>query len=163
MTLSVGDNIPSAEVVTTKGDEFEAVNIQDLFSGKKVALFGVPGAFTPTCSISHLPGFRDLAEEIKAEGVDLIACISVNDIFVMKAWGENQDVGDSVKLLADAAADFTRKAGLDMEVDVFGMGTRSHRYSLLADDGAVKIINIEEPGAYEVSSAEKLLGQIRAL
>jgi peroxiredoxin len=131
-----------------------------LFAGKTVALFAVPGAFTPTCSAKHLPGFKDHAADLKAKGVDTIACLSVNDAFVMKAWGENQGVGDDVLMLADGNGDFTRAVGLDMDAGRFGMGQRSQRYSMIVKDGTVSELNVEQGGEFRVSSAEYMLAQL---
>ena len=125
---------------------------------KKVVLFAVPGAFTPTCSAKHLPGFVSQADAIKAKGVDSVACMSVNDAFVMGAWGNDQNVGDSVMMLADGNGDFTAAIGLEMDGKGFGMGTRSQRFALIAEDGVVKSLEVEEPGAFKVSSAEHILG-----
>ena len=160
MTIKVGDKIPSATLVQMKGGAPQPVKTDDLFSGKKVALFALPGAFTPTCSAKHLPGFVQHAGDIKAKGVDTIACLSVNDAFVMGAWGENQKVGDKVLMLADGNGDFTRALGLEMDASKFGMGQRSQRYSMLVDNGVVKKLNIEEPGSFAVSSAEHMMGQL---
>jgi len=160
MTIKVGDKIPSATLVQMKGGAPQPVKTDDLFSGKKVALFALPGAFTPTCSAKHLPGFVQHADDLKAKGVDTIACLSVNDAFVMGAWGENQKVGDKVTMLADGNGDFTRALGLEMDASKFGMGQRSQRYSMLVDNGVVKKLNIEEPGSFAVSSAEHMMGQL---
>jgi peroxiredoxin len=160
MTIKVGDKIPSA-VFTHFGPEGPAPLTTDaLFSGKKVALFALPGAFTPTCSAKHLPGFKEHAAEFAAKGVDTIACVSVNDAFVMKAWGKDQGVTDEVLLLADGNGDFTKAVGLDFDGSKFGMGLRSQRYSLLADDGVVTELNVEQGGEFKVSSAEYLLAQL---
>ena len=132
----------------------------DLFSGKKVVVFALPGAFTPTCSAKHLPGFVHKADEIKQKGVDAIACVSVNDAFVMGAWGEQQGAGDKVLMLADGNGDFTKALGLEMDASKFGMGKRSQRFSMLVEDGVVKELNVEEPGAFSVSSAEHIMQQI---
>jgi peroxiredoxin len=143
-----------------KGGAPQPVKTDDLFSGKKVALFALPGAFTPTCSAKHLPGFVQHAGDLKAKGVDAIACVSVNDAFVMGAWGENQKVGDNVMMLADGNGDFTRALGLEMDATRFGMGHRSQRFSMIVDNGVVKELNVEEPGSFSVSSAEHMLGQL---
>jgi peroxiredoxin len=160
MTIKVGDKIPSA-VFTHFGSEGPApLTTEALFGGKKVALFALPGAFTPTCSAKHLPGFKALAAEFKAKGVDTIACVSVNDAFVMKAWGKDQGVTDEVLMLADGNGDFTKAVGLDFDGSKFGMGLRSQRYSLLADDGVVTELNVEQGGEFKVSAAEYLLAQL---
>jgi peroxiredoxin len=132
----------------------------DLFKGKKVIFFALPGAFTPTCSAKHVPGFVQHADELKAKGVDTIACMSVNDAFVMGAWGKDQNSGDKVRMLADGNGDFTRAIGLEMDGTKFGMGKRSQRFSMLVVDGVVKELNVEEPGAFNVSSAEHILKQL---
>ncbi len=136
------------------------VSTADLFGGKKVVLFSVPGAFTPTCSAKHLPGFIQNAEAIKAKGVDTIACMAVNDVFVMDAWGRGQDAGDAVMMLADGNADFTKSLGLELDASGFGMGTRGQRFAMVVDDGVVSQLYIEEGGAFEVSSAENVLGNL---
>ena len=131
-----------------------------MFSGKKVVLFAVPGAFTPTCSAKHLPGFVEQADAIRAKGVDTIACVAVNDVFVMDAWGKNQNAADKVQMLADGSADFAR--ALDVELDLVGrgLGVRSRRYSMIVEDGTVTQLNLEEGGGYEVSDAGTILGQL---
>ena len=132
----------------------------DLFRGKKIALFALPGAFTPTCSAKHLPGYLQHADDLRNKGVDAIACVSVNDAFVMGAWGESQNAGDRVMMLADGNGDFTRALGLEMDATKYGMGKRSQRFSMLVDDGVIKTLNVEEPGAFSVSSAEHMLQQL---
>jgi peroxiredoxin len=138
----------------------QAVSSEDLFAGKKVILFALPGAFTPTCSARHLPGFVERAGEIKAKGIDSIICLSVNDAFVMDAWGKNQNVGDNILMVADGNGDFTRALGLEMDGSGFGLGMRSQRYAMIVHDGVVKTLNIEQPRAFEVSSAEAVLAQL---
>ena len=160
MTIKVGDKVPSATLMQMKGGAPQPVKTDDLFSGKKVVVFALPGAFTPTCSAKHLPGFIQHAGDIKGKGVDEIACVSVNDAFVMGAWGENQHAGDKVAMLADGNGDFTRALGLEMDASRFGMGKRSQRFSMIVDNGVVKAINVEEPGAFSVSSAEHVLKQL---
>jgi glutaredoxin/glutathione-dependent peroxiredoxin len=128
-----------------------------MFAGKKVVMFALPGAFTPTCSAKHLPGFVQHAAELKKKGIDAVACLSVNDAFVMGAWGEAQGAGGKVMMLADGNGDFTKALGLEMDASKYGMGTRSQRYSMLVENGVVKQLNIEEPGAFSVSSAEHML------
>lgn len=160
MTLNVGDTIPSATFMTFGPDGPRPITTDEIFKGKTVALFAVPGAFTPTCSAKHLPGFKAKAAELKAKGVDTIACVSVNDVFVMKAWGESQGVGDDVLMLADGNGDFTKAVGLNMDASRFGMGPRSQRYSLVAKDGVVKELNVEQGGDFKVSSAEYMLAQL---
>jgi len=160
MTIKIGDKIPSATLMQMKGGTPQPLKTDDLFSGKKVVVFALPGAFTPTCSAKHLPGFVHKADDIMHKGVDAIACVSVNDAFVMGAWGEQQGTGDKVMMLADGNGDFTKALGLEMDASKFGMGKRSQRFSMLVDDGVVKELNIEEPGAFSVSSAEHIMQQI---
>ena len=160
MTVQVGDRIPSATLMTMTGDGPQQVKTDDFFAGKTVALFAVPGAFTPTCSAKHLPGFKEKAGELQAKGVDKIACVSVNDAFVMGAWGQDQGVKDEVALLADGNGDFTRALGLSMDAKGYGMGERSQRYSMIVKDGVVETLNVEQPGEFKVSSAEHLLSQL---
>lgn len=161
MTIKVGDKVPSATLMEKKKDAGPApVKTADLFAGKKVVVFALPGAFTPTCSAKHLPGFIQHADEIKKKGVDVIACLSVNDAFVMGAWGEQQGAGDKVMMLADGNGEFAHALGLEMDATKFGMGKRSQRFSMLVDNGVVKLLNVEEPGAYSVSSAEHILKEL---
>jgi peroxiredoxin len=160
MTIKVGDHIPSTTLMQMKDGGPKPVPTDDLFKGKKVALFALPGAFTPTCSAKHLPGFIQQAGALKAKGIDAIACLSVNDAFVMGAWGDAQGAGDTVMMLADGNGDFTRAVGLELDGTKFGMGKRSQRYSMVVDNGVVKVLNVEAPGAFEVSSAEHMLSQI---
>ncbi|WP_374573069.1 peroxiredoxin [Phenylobacterium sp.] len=160
MTIKVGDKIPAATLTAATPEGPRPLSTDEIFKGKTVALFAVPGAFTPTCSAKHLPGFKDKAGDIKAKGVDTIACLSVNDAFVMKAWGENQGVGDSILMLADGNGDFTRAVGLELDGSRFGMGPRSQRYSMIVEDGVVKELNVEEGGEFKVSSADYLLAQL---
>ena len=157
MAISVGDKIPSAKLKTMTAEGPKDISTDDIFNGKKVVLFAVPGAFTPTCSAKHLPGFVEKAAEIKGKGVDTIACLAVNDAFVMGAWGKAQNTGDKVLMLADGAAAFTKQLGLDLDLTGPGMGVRSKRYAMLVDNGTVKALNVEAPGAFEVSSAEAIL------
>ena len=160
MALKVGDKVPSASFTTFGPEGPKPVTTDELFKGKKVALFAVPGAFTPTCSVKHLPGFKTRAAELRAKGVDTIACVSVNDVFVMKAWGESQNVGADILMLADGNGEFTRAVGLELDASRFGMGPRSQRYSLVIDDGVVKEVNVEEGGEFKVSSAEYMLARL---
>jgi len=157
MAIKVGDKLPSAILMEMKGGTPQPVKTDDFFGGKKVAVFALPGAFTPTCSAKHLPGFIQHADSIKAKGIDTIACISVNDAFVMGAWGDQQGAGDKVAMLADGNGDFTRALGLEMDASKFGMGKRSQRFSFVADNGVVTQLNVEEPGAFAVSSADHML------
>jgi glutaredoxin/glutathione-dependent peroxiredoxin len=160
MTIKVGDKIPSAKLRHMTKDGPKDITTDEIFKGKKVALFALPGAFTPTCSAKHLPGFVQNAEQIKGKGINTIACLSVNDAFVMDAWGKNQNVGEKVMMLADGNADFTKAIGLEMDGTGYGMGLRSKRYSMVVDDGTVTQLNLEKPGAFEVSNAETILKQI---
>ncbi len=160
MTIKVGDRLPQASFMTFTADGPAPVSADDLFKGKTVALFAVPGAFTPTCSAKHLPGFKQHAAELKAKGVDTIACVSVNDVFVMKAWGQDQGIADEVLMLADGNGDFTRAIGLELDGSKFGMGSRSQRYSLVAKDGVVDQLHVEQGGEFKVSSADYLLEQL---
>ena len=160
MTIKVGDRLPSAKFMTMGENGPEPVASDDFFKGRRVAVFAVPGAFTPTCSAKHLPGFRDKAAELKAKGVDAVACVSVNDVFVMGAWGKDQGVAGKVAMLADGNGDFTRALGLEMDGSKFGMGLRSQRYSMIVDDGVVKSLNVEQPGQFEVSSADYMLAEL---
>ncbi|TNE61839.1 MAG: peroxiredoxin [Alphaproteobacteria bacterium] len=160
MTIKVGDKVPSATLTTMTADGPAPVSTDEFFAGRTVAFFAVPGAYTPTCSAKHLPGFVQHADDIKAKGADAIACMSVNDVFVMNAWGKDQGAGDKVVMLADGNAAFTRALGLELDASGFGMGTRSKRFSMLVKDGVVAELNIEEPGAFQVSSAEHMLGQL---
>jgi peroxiredoxin len=157
MTIKVGDRIPSATLKHMTADGMQTITTDQLFKGKKVVLFALPGAFTPTCSAKHLPGFVQNADTIKGKGVDTIACLSVNDAFVMNAWGKDQKVGDKVLMLADGNADFSKAVGLTMDGTGYGMGTRAQRYAMVVQDGVVKALNVEAPGAFEVSSAESVL------
>jgi len=161
MAISVGDKLPDATLMEMTDKGPAPVPSADLFGGKKVVVFALPGAFTPTCSNQHLPGYVRAADDIKAKGVDDIVCLSVNDAFVMGAWGKDQNVGAAVRMIGDGNADFTNAIGLAMDGSGFGMGTRSLRYSMLVEDGVVKALNIEEnPSAAEQSGAEAMLGQL---
>lgn len=159
MTIAVGDRIPSVTVMRWSENGPEAISTDDLFKGKKVAFFGVPGAFTPTCSAKHLPGFVQSADALKAKGVDAIVCTSVNDVFVMNAWGKDQGCGDTVALVADGDATFTKAAGLQLDLTGKGLGLRNQRFSMLVDDGVVKVLNIDASG-FDKTSAETLLSQL---
>lgn len=158
MTIQVGDRLPEAKLQRIR-EGVETVDTPTLFDGKKVVLFAVPGAFTPTCSERHLPGFVEHFDQFREKGVEVL-CVSVNDPFVMKAWGESQHVPDGLIMLADGNGEFTRSLGLEMDASAYGMGTRSKRFSLYAEDGVVRQINIEAPGEFRVSSAEHILSQI---
>jgi glutaredoxin/glutathione-dependent peroxiredoxin len=160
MTISVGDRIPSVTFVKATPDGPQPVSSEEFFAGRTVAIFSVPGAFTPTCSARHLPGFVEKADGLKAKGVDEIACTAVNDAFVLQAWAEQAGASGKVTMLADGNGEFAQAIGLTMDGSKFGMGTRGQRWSALVEDGVVKALNIEEPGAFEVSSADHLLSQI---
>ena len=157
MAVNVGDKLPQATFTTMGPEGPKPVTTDDVFAGKTVALFAVPGAFTPTCSQRHLPGFKDHAADLKAKGVDTIACVSVNDVFVMNAWGKDQGVGDSILMLADGNGDFTKAVGLELDASRFGMGGRSQRYSMLVKNGVVSQLNIEQGGEFKVSAADYML------
>ena len=160
MTIKVGGKLPSVTLTEATADGPKPVTTDAFFGGKTVALFALPGAFTPTCSAKHVPGFKQLATQIKGKGVDVIACLSVNDAFVMRAWGEDQAVGDDIVMLADGGAEFTDAVGLAFDASRFGMGKRSQRYSMIVTDGVVKELNIEEGGEFRVSAADYLLAQL---
>ena len=157
MTITVGDSMPDGSfgVMTDQGPD--SLPAKTLFAGKKVVLVSVPGAYTPTCSMNHLPGFVTLADEIAAKGVDTIACMAVNDVFVMAAWGEERGVGDKVLMLADGNGDYTRALGLELDARSFGMGMRGQRFAIVVDDGVATHVAVEAPAAFEVSKAEAIL------
>ena len=159
MTISVGDKLPDVTLVKPTENGPEKIQSGEFFAGRKVALFSVPGAFTPTCSARHLPGYVEKADDLKAKGVDEIACTAVNDAFVLGAWQGANDAA-SVTMLADGNADFARAIGLTMDGSGFGMGQRGQRYSMIVEDGVVKELNVEQPGDFSVSSAEHMLGQL---
>ena len=160
MTIQVGDRLPSASLLKATAEGPEPVDTGSYFAGRKVALFSVPGAFTPTCSARHLPGFVDKAGELKGKGVDEIACVAVNDAFVLQAWAQQSGAEDKVTMLSDGNGDFSKSLGLTMDASKFGMGTRGQRWSAIVDDGVARELNVEEPGAFRVSSAEFLLNQL---
>ena len=160
MTIKVGDKLPQATFTVMGADGPKPITSDELFSGKTVALFAVPGAFTPTCSAKHLPGFKAKAAELKAKGVDTIACVSVNDVFVMNAWGKDQGVGEDILMLADGNGAFTKAVDLELDGSRFGMGPRSQRYSMVVKDGVVKELNVEEGGEFRVSAADYMLAQL---
>ena len=160
MTIQTGDHIPSATLLKATSEGPQPVETDEYFAGRKVALFSVPGAFTPTCSAKHLPGFVERAEELRGKGVDEVACVAVNDAFVMQAWGQQAGAEGKVRMLADGNGDFAKALGLVMDASKFGMGTRGQRWSAIVDDGVVKELNVEAPGAFSVSSADYLLGQL---
>ncbi|WP_405220602.1 peroxiredoxin [Lentisalinibacter sediminis] len=160
MAISAGERMPEGTfgVMTSEGPG--QMTTEELFGGKKVVVFAVPGAFTPTCSMNHLPGYVEHAAEFAGKGIDTIACLSVNDAFVMGAWGKDRGVGDKVLMLADGNGDYVRKLGLELDASGFGMGQRSQRFAILVDDGVAKVVNVEAPGQFEVSSAETMLAAV---
>ncbi len=161
MTIAVGDKVPSAKfnIITEEG--MSELSTDELFSGKRVVVFALPGAFTPTCSAKHVPGFVRHADALKAKGVDSIACLSVNDVFVMGAWGKDQGVGDKVAMIADGSADFTKAVGMELDLSSRGLGLRSRRYAMVVEDGVVKTLKVEEnPSGLDVSSAESILAEL---
>ena len=157
MAIKVGDKLPSIDLQHKIEDNVETINSDDLFSGKKVVLFALPGAFTPTCSASHLPGYVVFSDQFFDQGVDRIICLSVNDAHVMEAWGKQQNVDDRVMMIADGSAHFTRAIGLEVDRDTAGMGIRSQRYAMVVIDGVVELLNVEAPLKFEVSDAETIL------
>jgi glutaredoxin/glutathione-dependent peroxiredoxin len=159
MTINIGDRIPDVQLTIATADGPQQTSSSDYFAGKRVALFAVPGAFTPTCSARHLPSYVEKAADLKGKGVDEIACISVNDPFVMSAWGE-RDGSQDITMIADGNGQFAEAVGLSMDGSKFGMGKRSQRYSMLVKDGVVEQLNVEAPGEYKASSAETLLEQV---
>jgi peroxiredoxin (alkyl hydroperoxide reductase subunit C) len=160
MTIKVGDAIPSMKLMMATPDGPKEVTTDEIFKGKKVVLFAVPGAFTPTCSARHLPGFVQNADAIKAKGVDTIACIAVNDAFVMGAWGKASGTDGKLVMLADGSANFAKAMGLEMDISARGMGVRSQRYALIAEDGKVTHLGVEAPGGFEASTAETILAAL---
>ena len=160
MAIKVGDRLPSVKLTQATAEGPKPVTTDDFFKGRRVALFAVPGAFTPTCSAKHLPGFKQQAPTLKAKGVDTIACLSVNDGFVMRAWAEDQAVGEDILMIADGSSEFTKAVGLELDGTKFGMGPRSQRYSMIVKDGVVTSLNVEQGGEFKVSSADYMLGQL---
>jgi glutaredoxin/glutathione-dependent peroxiredoxin len=158
--IKAGDSLPDVEFSIPTAEGPKKARTAEVFGGKTVALFAVPGAFTPTCSAKHLPSFKEKAGELRAKGVDTIACTSVNDLFVMKAWAKDQGVEADMVMLSDGSGDFAKAVGLDADFSKFGMGLRSKRYSMIVKDGVVQHLNLEEGGEYKVSSAEHMLGQL---
>jgi peroxiredoxin len=157
MAIKVGDKIPSIKLMQMTADGPKPITTDELFKGKKVVLFALPGAFTPTCSAKHLPGFVEKNAALKAKGVDTVACLSVNDAFVMGAWGKDQKADGKVVMLADGSGDFTKAVGLELDLTDRGMGKRSQRYAMVVDNGMVKTLNVEATGAFDVSSADAVL------
>lgn len=160
MTIKVGDKIPSIVLQQKTADGVQPIKTDDLFKGKKVVLFAVPGAFTPTCSAKHLPGFVQNAEKLKQKGVDAVACVAVNDAFVMDAWGKSQSAEGKVLMLADGSAHFAKALGLDLDLMDKGLGMRSQRYAMVVNDGKVEKLYVEQAGKFEVSSAEHVLSEL---
>ena len=160
MTIQVGDTLPSINLMTMTAEGPKPVSVSEISSGKKMVLFAVPGAFTPTCSVQHLPGFVERNKDLKDKGVDIVACVSVNDPFVMKAWGEDRNVGEDALMLSDGNGEFTSAIGLEMDGSGFGLGTRSQRYAMIIEDGVVSALNVESGPGLDVSSAETILGQL---
>ena len=161
MTIKVGERMPEGNFGAATDDGRGSISAEQLFADKKVVLVSVPGAFTPTCSMNHLPGYVDLADDLVAEGVDTIACMAVNDVFVMSAWGEDRKVGDKVLMLADGNGDYTRALGLELDARSFGMGMRGQRFAIIVDDGIATHVAIEAPAQFEVSKAEAILAVLR--
>jgi peroxiredoxin len=160
MPIKVGDKMPSGTLTLATADGPQKISADDYFKGKKVVLFSVPGAFTPTCDAKHLPGFVEKAADLKKKGVGSIACLSVNDAFVMKAWGKSQNTEGKVDMLADGNGEYTKALGLELDATGFGMGMRGQRFSLVIDNGVVKQVNVEQKGEFNVSSAEHALTQL---
>lgn len=160
MSIQVGQRVPAGTLTRMSESGPAPISTDDVFKGKKVVLFAVPGAFTPTCSNKHLPGYLKQHEAFKAKGVDTVACVAVNDVFVMDAWGKAHGAGDKVLLLADGNADWARALGLEADFSKFGMGVRSKRFSMIVEDGVVKELNVEAPGEFKVSAAEATVCQL---
>ncbi|MBV8687537.1 MAG: peroxiredoxin [Alphaproteobacteria bacterium] len=160
MAIHVGDRLPKATFIKATPDGPQPVDSEEYFRGRRIALFSVPGAFTPTCSARHLPGFVDRLDELKAKGVDEVACTSVNDAFVLEAWKQSAGAEGKVTMLADGSGDFVKAIGLDADFSKFGMGHRGQRFSMLVNDGVVEQLNVEEPGAFNVSSADYLIDRL---
>lgn len=160
MPIQPGDALPSVKIMQASAEGPKEVDTVALLGTGTAVLFGVPGAFTPTCSAKHLPGFVQQAQELKAAGVDIVACVAVNDAFVMAAWGRDQGVTDEVVMLADGSANFIKALGLEMDLTARGMGMRSQRFALIAKGGKVTYVGVEQPGAFEVSSAEAVLAKL---
>ena len=160
MSIQVGEKVPESTLMRMTDAGPAAITTREVFEGKKVVLFAVPGAFTPTCSTKHLPGYVQQAASIKAKGVDTIVCLAVNDAFVMHHWGQSQGAGDSILMLADGNGELTKKLGLERDASKFGMGIRSQRFSMIVENGVVKELNVESPGEFKVSSAESTICQL---
>jgi peroxiredoxin len=160
MAIKAGEHMPKGVLKRMTKDGPKDVSTDELFKGKTVVLFSVPGAFTPTCDAKHLPGFVQLADQILAKGVDTIACMAVNDVFVMNAWGKASNVGDKVLMLADGNGEYARALGLELDASKFGMGKRGQRFAIIVKDGTATHVDVEEPGQFKVSAAEYVLGQL---
>jgi peroxiredoxin len=160
MAIKVGERIPEATLTRMTVNGPAPITTGEVFTGKKVVLFSVPGAFTPTCSNKHLPGYVEQADAIKAKGVDTIACLAVNDVFVMDAWGKAKGAGDKILMLADGNAELTKRLGLELDATKHGMGLRGRRFSMIVEDGVVKELNLEAPGEFKVSTAEAIVCQL---
>ncbi len=160
MAIKAGDRMPSGTLKTMTKDGPKDVTTEELFKGRKVVLFSVPGAFTPTCDAKHLPGFVQLADQIRAKGVDTIACMAVNDVFVMNAWGKHSGVADKIVMLADGNGHYAKALGLELDASGYGMGTRGQRFAIIVKDGVAEHVNVEAPGQFKVSAAEHVLSQL---
>ena len=160
MAISTGDRMPQGTFGVMTDDGPGSMTTDDLFSGKRVVLFSVPGAFTPTCSMNHLPGYLEHADALAEKGVDTVACMAVNDVFVMDAWGKSRDVGDRVVMLADGNGDYTRALGLELDASGFGMGMRGQRFAIVVDDGVATAVAVEAPGEFRVSAADAILDRL---
>jgi glutaredoxin/glutathione-dependent peroxiredoxin len=160
MTIKAGEKLPEGSFMQMTKDGPQKITTEQLFGGKTVVLFSVPGAFTPTCDAKHLPGFVELADQIKAKGVDTVACTAVNDVFVMNAWGKHGGVGDKILMLADGNGAYVKSLGLEMDGTKFGMGMRGQRFALIVKNGVATQVDIEKPGEFKVSAAEHVLSQL---
>ena len=160
MTIKAGEKMPAGKFKTMGPNGPQDLTTEQLFSGKRVVLFSVPGAFTPTCNAKHLPGYVNTAGQLKAKGIDAIACMAVNDVFVMNAWGKAGNVGEAVMMLADGNGEYARALGLELDARGFGMGMRGQRFAIVVDNGVAKQVNVEAPGEFKVSAAEFVLGQL---
>ncbi|MBT3238470.1 MAG: peroxiredoxin [Rhodospirillaceae bacterium] len=160
MTIAANDKMPTATLFTMGDEGPQAISTDDMFKGKKVALFGLPGAYTPTCSAKHVPGFMEKADALKAKGIDLIVCVSVNDAFVMGAWGKDLGVGDTIVMAGDGSGELAEKMGLVLDLTERGLGKRSERFSMIVDDGTVTTVNVDYNGAFDASTAEHMLKQL---
>ncbi|MFO1265421.1 MAG: peroxiredoxin [Rubrivivax sp.] len=160
MTIKAGEKMPAGKFKVMGANGPQDLTTEQLFGGKRVVLFSVPGAFTPTCNAKHLPGYVNTAEQLKAKGIDTLACMAVNDVFVMNAWGKAGNVGEKVMMLADGNGEYARALGLELDARGFGMGMRGQRFAIVVDNGVAKQVNVEAPGEFKVSAAEFVLGQL---